>query len=64
LWRRDHTDRPVPAGMIHHSHAGRAVGPDQSDRATQPKAGAAPRWNRCSPTDTRGEIILSSLAAT
>ena len=22
LWRRDHTDRPVPAGMIHHSDAG------------------------------------------
>jgi len=22
LWRRDHTDRPVPPGMIHHSDAG------------------------------------------
>ena len=22
LWRRDHTDRPVPEGMIHHSDAG------------------------------------------
>ncbi len=22
LWRRDHTSRPVPAGMIHHSDAG------------------------------------------
>jgi len=22
LWRRDHTGRPVPAGMIHHSDAG------------------------------------------
>ncbi|GAA1216368.1 hypothetical protein GCM10009655_14580 [Rhodoglobus aureus] len=22
LWRRDHTERPVPAGMIHHSDAG------------------------------------------
>ncbi len=22
LWRRDHTNRPVPAGMIHHSDAG------------------------------------------
>ena len=22
LWRRDHTGRPVPSGMIHHSDAG------------------------------------------
>jgi putative transposase len=32
LWRRDHTGRPMPAGMIHHSDAGSQPGFKGSSR--------------------------------
>jgi transposase InsO family protein len=32
LWRRDHTGRPVPAGMIHHSDAGSLLGLNRSSQ--------------------------------
>ena len=32
LWRRDHTGRPVPAGMIHHSDAGSQGGFNRSSQ--------------------------------
>ena len=36
LWRRDHTGRPVPQGMIHHSDAGSQVHLHQVHRDPRP----------------------------
>ncbi|WP_426986705.1 DDE-type integrase/transposase/recombinase [Pseudarthrobacter sp. Y6] len=43
LWRRQHTDRPVPAGLIHHSDYAEEIvkGPVWRSSCAVPRAGAA-----------------------
>ena len=54
LWRRDHTGRPVPPGMIHHSDAGSQPStPRSGSLKPLPWKGSRPRLGRsATPTTT------------